>query len=237
MMPLKSYGVLVGRCTEIRREEQDTASPHVSLFIEAGGQRFRAAINVKSITAPSEVVYYFAQDFRHPVLQKLVGLPEGFTKLAHTPASGALDYIRGDLFAFGDVIPLPAYLPGIENDLSDIVESLAVRAIEDAQTRIFVFGELFPDGIHNIHMNQGNIRNFQRDDGIWQDGGLIIHSAGPDRWSAVFLAFQSQAINTNEWTGHAEPQSLTVEAVVRGERSPAEPAPARPGRKTGTFVR
>ncbi|TDK39764.1 DUF2278 family protein [Rhizobium deserti] len=227
-MPLKSYGVLVGKCVEIRREDEDTASPHVSLFIQAGGQRFRAAINVKSSVAPSEVVYYFAQDFRHPVLERLVDLPEGFNKLAQTPSSGALDYIRGNLFPFQDVIALPANLPGLDNDLSDIVESLARRAIDDAQTRIFVFGEPFPDGIHDVHMNQGNVRKFERDDGVWQDGGLMIHSPGLSRWSAVFLAFQSQAIHTDDQTGHLEPGSLMFEDIVNGRAAPVKPAPGEP---------
>lgn len=225
-MPLKSYGVLVGKCVEIRREDEDRVSPHVSLFVGAGGQRFRAAINVKSSVAPSEVVYFFAQDFAHPMLEKIGNLEPGFHPLASTPASGALDYIRGNLFPFDQVIALPANLPGLDNDLSDIVESLARRAIDDPDTRIFIFGEPFPDGIHDVHMNQGNVKRFERDDGVWQDGGMMIHSPGLDRWSAVFLAFQSQAVHTNDQSGHKEPGSLMFEDIVKGGSVPARPAPA-----------
>jgi hypothetical protein len=39
------------------------------------------------------------------------------------------------------------------------------------------------------------------DDGVWQDGGLLIRLG--DRWIGIFLAFQSQAWHTDDVTGHA----------------------------------
>jgi len=45
--------------------------------------------------------------------------------------------------------------------------------------------------VHDIHMNQGNSGAFGRDDGVWQDGGLLMHFPGESRWVAVFLAFQA----------------------------------------------
>jgi hypothetical protein len=50
-------------------------------------------------------------------------------------------------------------------------------------------------------MNQGNSGAFVRDDGVWQDGGLLLRlSPGPD-WVGIFLAFQSQAWHTDDTTG------------------------------------
>ena len=46
--------------------------------------------------------------------------------------------------------------------------------------------------MHDIHMNQGNDPRFERDDGVWQDGGLLIHFPGLSRWIGIFLA-SSQA--------------------------------------------
>ena len=31
------------------------------------------------------------------------------------------------------------------------------------------------NGIHDIHMNQGNAAQFVGDDGVYQDGGLLVH--------------------------------------------------------------
>jgi Uncharacterized conserved protein (DUF2278) len=58
-------------------------------------------------------------------------------------------------------------------------------------------------GVHDVHMNQGNAGSFTRDDGVWQDGGLLFHFPDADQWVAVFLAFQSQAWHTDDATGHA----------------------------------
>jgi hypothetical protein len=52
-------------------------------------------------------------------------------------------------------------------------------------------------------MNQGNSARFRGDDGVWQDGGLLIHFPGEGRWVGIFLAFQSQAWHTDDATGHA----------------------------------
>ena len=50
-------------------------------------------------------------------------------------------------------------------------------------------------------MNQGNSARFRGDDGVWQDGGLLLRLNG--RWVGIFLAFQSQAWHTDDSTGHA----------------------------------
>ena len=54
-------------------------------------------------------------------------------------------------------------------------------------------------------MNQGNSQRFRGDDGVWQDGGLLLHYPTGQQWVAIFLAFQSQAWHTDDQTGHALP--------------------------------
>ena len=51
-------------------------------------------------------------------------------------------------------------------------------------------------------MNQGNVEKWQGDDGIWQDGGILIHFEKEEEWIGIFLAFQSQSWCTDE-EGHA----------------------------------
>jgi hypothetical protein len=56
-------------------------------------------------------------------------------------------------------------------------------------------------------MNQGNVGQFAHDNGVWQDGALLIQFSAadgvPEQWVGVFLAFQSQAWHTDDLTGHA----------------------------------
>ena len=42
-----------------------------------------------------------------------------------------------------------------------------------------------------------------RDNGVWQDGALLLHFAARGQWVGIFLAFQSQAWQTDDQTGHA----------------------------------
>ena len=51
-------------------------------------------------------------------------------------------------------------------------------------------------------MNQGNSGRFKNDDGVWQDGGLLIEFPNQNQWTAVFLKFQSQSWHTDDQTGH-----------------------------------
>jgi uncharacterized protein YukJ len=57
--------------------------------------------------------------------------------------------------------------------------------------------------VHDIHLNQGNSGRFVRDDGVWQDGGLLLHFPTGDQWVAIFLAFQGQTWHTDDVTGHS----------------------------------
>src|SRR5262245_22788054 len=80
-------------------------------------------------------------------------------------------------------------------------------------------------------MNQGNVGRFVEDDGVWQDGALILHFPATDQWVGVFLAFQSQAWHTDDHTGHrleepgAEPDFRV--RIVGALVNPIGPAPER----------
>jgi hypothetical protein len=83
-------------------------------------------------------------------------------------------------------------------------------------------------------MNQGNIGQFQRDDGVWQDGALLIHFPAERRWVGIFLAFQSQAWHTDDVSGHAitpapttPPDQASAVQIVAALVNPVGPAPER----------
>jgi len=51
-------------------------------------------------------------------------------------------------------------------------------------------------------MNQGNVGQFVNDDGVYQDGGLLLHFPDQQQWTGAFMKFQSQAWHTDDVTGH-----------------------------------
>lgn len=251
-MPLKAYGVLIARAVDTRREgAHDT--PHYQIHLtDDGGTEYRAAVNVLSQERPSELLYFVSEDFRHPVTARLEGLPGGWNPLPPGPGGPNLDFVRGNLFDPAAMRKLPPDLDGPDNDLADLLDRTVRRAVADPRARLYVFGERFGpeprirdkvfgflpgNGVHDIHMNQGNSRRFRGDDGVWQDGGILVHfpggSAGPSRWIAVFLAFQSQSWHTDDVTGHTiddvdggrpEPGTRPVR-IVAALVNPAGPAP------------
>ncbi|QNP69408.1 DUF2278 family protein [Streptomyces roseirectus] len=217
-MPLKTYGVLIARAVDTRREGA-TDTPHYQIHLrDETGTNYRASVNVLSQERPSELLYLVDDDFTHPVTARLTGLTPGWTKLPAGPGGPNLDFIRGNLFDPAKLRTLPPEVSGPDNDLADLLDHYVRRAVAAPEARLHVFGErwgpetgvrdkvfgfLPGNGVHDVHMNQGNSARFRKDDGVWQDGGLLIHFPGENRWVAIFLAFQSQAWHTDDVTGHA----------------------------------
>jgi uncharacterized protein YukJ len=229
-MPLNKYGVLVGRAVDSRREG-GSDSPHYQLRIDAAGTSYRIAVNVLSQESPSELLYLADDDFRHPVTAAVAGLAPGWHAIPSKPGGAALDFIRGNLFARTGMRALPPDVAGPQNDLSDFLDHYVKRAIADPSALVYAFGERWGpesgkadkifkfkpgNGVHDIHMNQGNVARFKGDDGVWQDGGLVLRLDG--RWVGIFLAFQSQAWHTDDSTGHAiaAPTPTKPEPVLDG---------------------
>lgn len=71
-----------------------------------------------------------------------------------------------------------------------------------------VFGFLPGNGVHDVHMDQRNSGQLRKDDGVHQDGAVLIHLPDENRWTAVILAFQSQSWHTDDRTGRALPASV-----------------------------
>jgi len=242
-MPLRAYGVLVGAVVDKRAEAGDQ-TPHYQIQIKASGTDYRIAINVRSAQDPPDLLFLADEAFAHPVVANLVGLEDGFHLLPASPGGAALDFIRGNLFDRTLMRPLPSLLPGPDNDLSDRLDHFASRALADPEARVYAFGERWGpeqgtrdkvfgfrpgNGIHDIHMNQGNSGRFTGDNGVWQDGALLIHYPAQSQWVAFFLAFQSQSWHTDDQTGHARPDAgAAVDRrvqIVAAMVNPLGPAP------------
>jgi uncharacterized protein YukJ len=237
---LHSYGVLKGKAIEVKIGAGQ--SPHYQVRIIDDTTDYRIAINVKSALPPSDVEFIILERFQHPITDVVEGLPRGFTKLESKPGTGALDFIRGNLFDRAEMRPLPFSVPGFDNDLNEKVDRVMQRAVADETALVYAFGErwgpesgvkdkyfgfLPGNGIHDIHMNQGNSGQFTGDDGVFQDGGLLVNFPDQHEWTAIFLKFQSQAWHTDDRTGHtiAGPQPQPTPPPQPGPTPPPPPVP------------
>ncbi|MGX9727442.1 MAG: DUF2278 family protein [Candidatus Electronema sp. VV] len=231
-MPITKYGVWVANPKSVDDTDarKDRESPHIHLFYDDGtGGTFtentkRASINVKSVAKPSELVFWIVQDFRHPITDKLRDLRMGFHQLPSKAGGAALDYLRGNLMELSKGRMLPHNEAGPQNDIIDFVMP-ELQAAVNRKAVIYLFGAPYSDsqGIHNIHMNQGNIEKFRNDDGIYQDGAIIMHFPDEDRFSAIFLAFASQSVQTDD-QGHRVPGSKTLKDIFTTPENPSETA-------------
>ncbi|MET3211659.1 UNVERIFIED_CONTAM: uncharacterized protein YukJ [Paenibacillus sp. PvR008] len=212
-MPIK-YGVLKAIPKEFKLGKDDQ---HLEVLMEVSQskEKFRLAINIQSQAWPSEVLYLIGENFNSSQITHLQGMEEGFTGINKNNRVIALDYVRGGLFDPKQMTPLPNIKPGPDNDLYEKLTDYVQKAI-DKEAVIYAYGERFGpehkedeyfhfkpgNGVHDIHMNQGNSGNpkWEKDNGVWQDGGLLIQFK--DRWVALFLAFQSQSWCTNDDTGY-----------------------------------
>jgi uncharacterized protein YukJ len=215
-MPIRNYGVVKGIALAGRAERVDN-TPHYQVHVRAAGVDYRIAVNVASTQRPPELLFLTDENFAHPVTSGLGALDDGFHPIESKPGGLALDFIRANLFDRTSMQVLPADLPQEDNDLNDKLEHFVGRAIANPEIKIYAFGERWgpeedkPDkvfgfrpgnGVHDIHMNQGSSGAFADQNGVWQDGALLIHIAGENRWVAVFAAFQSQSWHTDDATGH-----------------------------------
>lgn len=219
-MAVPNYGVFVGTATDkldsTEAQQKAGGNPHYMILVEAGGEKYRLAVNVKSDNNPPDLQFYLDDNYKHPILDAVVQLSAGFTSLPGNPGpdgvstTAALDYVRGNLFDFSDLQILPASgSGGSKNDLNDIFDVYVSKAIATQGALIYAFGSKWgPDskadpyfdfspgnGVHNMHMNQGNSGRFSNENGVYTDGGLFIHFPDEQRWVAMFLKFQSQVVS------------------------------------------
>lgn len=214
-MPLKNYAVLKG--SVVGRSLATSNNAHYQIHVVDETTDYRIAVNVKSKLSPSDLQYVVVSRFEHPITAKLADLAVGVHPVERKPDGVALDYIRGNLFDPRDMRVLPMSVDGPDNDLNEKLDSLVQRTMGSEDALIYAFGETWGpeskkdkifgflpgNGIHDIHMNQGNHSSFAHTDGVWQDGGLIFHFPAQNEWAAVFLKFQSQSWHTDDNTGKA----------------------------------
>jgi len=153
--------------------------PYLCVYFDDGAYgEARAAINIKSGNPNlSRIVYWVVPDLEHPMLEKLRKISCGFRMLEDireiNPGGIGLDYLRGDYFEKERGRILPYDDEGTHTIIE--VRDLVKRAIE-AEADVYLFGCPFDDGkgMHEIHMNQGNPPMWGEENGVWQDGGILV---------------------------------------------------------------
>jgi uncharacterized protein YukJ len=237
-MPLKNYGVL--RASIVDHQIASKANAHFQIHALDGATHYRIAVNVASQEQPSVLEYLMDSAFDHPILETIAALPAGWNALASRAGTGALDFIRGNLFDRAALRLLPFDVPGPDNDLNEKLAHYVRRAIADADATLYAFGERWGpedgvadtvfgfepgNGVHDIHMNQSNVGRFAGDNGVYQDGALLLHFPAQEQWVAIFLKFQSQGWHTDDATGRplgGEPDGIVriVAALVNPIETP-----------------
>jgi uncharacterized protein YukJ len=216
-MPITNYSVLAG--DPISGKVVTGSSTHYQITMNAPGGPFTVAVNIQSVDG-SEVLYAIEENFTPPDEAGLLALPMGMTSLQSAPGGLALDFVRSQvngkpMITREQMTLLPQVRSkGLSEEermlsrarasaLQNAVVTLLNMTIADKNGVIYAFGSAYADGgkvdgIHDIHMNQGNpVKNHGGDNGIWQDGALMIHLPSQGTWTAVFIAFQTESWDTD----------------------------------------
>ena len=229
------YGVLRGRPDRYKRED-NASTPHLQIrVLERSGQPWRIAVNVQSDGGSNVAFWVVDPLLGHPVLGALPGQASGFTSVARN-ADHALDYVKAPLFDWKLGRILPPTGKASSDDLQDLL-SLYLDQRKNAGGALYAFGAKFDQylhkpidiefgnvdglhGIHDIHLNQGNVGAHAGDNGAFHDGGLVL--AFPDRYLGLFLGFQTQRIPT-DGAGNAAPGAIAISQILAGGPPPPPP--------------
>jgi uncharacterized protein YukJ len=209
-MPLAHYGILKGNLFTPQEQTYQGQWFHGVFYVTVPAASLpRRCVTDFSSANRDRIQYKVFTNLEQALFARMAALPDGYTELARTAASGAFDYARSAILG-------PAARQGWI--VSDGVD--AVRILQDhlsaGPAKVFVFGEPFTDaapqtdagvqsqnGMHNVHMNQGDPahssdgRDHQADDGIWQDGATIFQNADGSL-TAFCSKFVSQTFDTDD---------------------------------------
>jgi uncharacterized protein YukJ len=208
-----NYGVLKGAVTGHLRDADDD---HYQVLVNANKTMYRIAVNVHSSLKPPDLLFQTLTSLPQALTTELKALPAGFKKVPSKAGGIAQDFVRGGIVDTGKFKIVPGDLPGVDNDLKDTLEAAVLKAIAEPGSLVYAFGARWGpetakdkyfkftpgNGIHDIHMNQGNAKRFAGDDGVYRDGCLFFEYPS-GKYRAFFMAFQSQTFDTDDKTGHA----------------------------------
>jgi Uncharacterized conserved protein (DUF2278) len=208
-MPLASYGILKGGLfTPQEQTYQGDWFHGIFYLVVPNAPVPRRCVTDFSSATKDLIEYKIYNNLESDLFSNISALPDGYSPLAPTDDSGALDYVRSPIFGAS---PSEGW---VVSDGEVAVQALQ-RSLSAAPLKLYVFGEPFTDasavtqdgvqskdGLHNVHMNQGDPRDssdgvdHQADDGIWQDGATAFENAD-GTLTAFCSKFVSQTFATD----------------------------------------
>ncbi|ROV88847.1 hypothetical protein VMCG_10189 [Cytospora schulzeri] len=202
-MGISNYGLWKGTPTSWNGKA-DTDHGHLTFTDSTDSSKSHEAdVNIMSSGKETRLVYWLVSSYnaQKPSTSQLQALSQGFSKQSGSD-SLALDLLREDLVDVdtGVLLSHDAKDPDEKGDILSYLDPIMDEAVSSKAT-IYIWGSQYKDsdgssGIHDIHMNQGSAGSFEKENGTYQDGGIVIEFGG-DRWEGVFLAFASQATKTD----------------------------------------
>ncbi len=186
--------------------------PHLHIKLQAGSQAYDVAVNIASEDQdPSlTLVRYAIKSIAVPHPDTYAALPDGAYNRDKTDAGG-IDYVYQQLVTE----PETQLLDIFDNSPITPENNSIAQAVQTAKntpaTIAYAFGHRYTpdpnqyspawpgipnDGIHNIHLNQGNAPTDHADEnGRYEDGALFLYNPTQNQWTSIFVAFQSQSWN------------------------------------------
>ncbi|KAF7589130.1 hypothetical protein BBP40_004735 [Aspergillus hancockii] len=210
-MPIDNYGVWKAKLVlvEDNSDGHGTQLPHLSLFFRDNEPTDKwAAITTMPVNqSASGLVFWLVEDFEN--WTELRELTFGFHRLAgadQRTRSLALDYIRANPFQRETGRFQGEDSTSKANDLATKILPILHNAVKK-NAAVYFYGAKMKSGygICDMHMNQGGRGQWSKENGVWQDGGLLIDFG--NHWTGVFMGFASQAVHTDDSTGHPIPSS------------------------------
>lgn len=212
IMPIQSYSILKG--TPAAGRVVAGTSAHYQISVQVEETTYTAAVNIQSMDG-SEVLYAIVQPFTPPDQGALAALSAGVTPVASETGGLALDYVRQEINGKPMItrqqmalLPKPSEDQIAARALENAVVALLDEAVADPGAAVYATGSAFAvngvtDGIHDLHMNQGNptAGGHSGDNGVWQDGAVFLNlpgrGSGATGWVAIFIAFQTEVWTTD----------------------------------------
>ena len=200
---MEKYVMFRGKVIDKWYDFDKRAHYHI-VAMDDEGKRYDLAVNIGSIyekmneIVSSNLKVYYDESYscRKGIVRKMLLQKNGITE-CHKGLY--LDYIRMKLFPHEKMIQMKGF--DVTNIyLTGIIEKNVVQAINNDEYEVIAFGRLYANGkgLHDIHMNQGSVNKFRKNDASYSDGGLFFRNKRDNKITAVFIAFITQSLNMLE---------------------------------------
>ena len=200
---MEKYVMFRGKVIDKWYDFDKRAHYHI-VAMDDEGKRFDLAVNIGSIyekmneiiSSNLKVYYDDSYSCRKGIVRKMLLQKNGITE-CHKDLY--LDYIRMKLFPHEKMIQMKGFdVTSIY--LTEIIEKNVVQAMNNDDYEVIAFGRLYANGkgLHDIHMNQGSVDKFRKNDASYSDGGLFFRNRRDNKITAVFIAFITQSLNMLE---------------------------------------